>query len=50
MDLVEDVPPLANVGALQTDAQAVVVNFTRDMPAIGQLQSYHKSTITTRHM
>ncbi len=30
---IEDAPPLANVGALQTDAQGIVVNFARDMLA-----------------
>ena len=31
---IEDAPPLANAGALQTDAQDIVVSFARDMLAI----------------
>ena len=34
----KDAPPLANVGALKTDAQGVVANFARDMLAIAKLQ------------
>ena len=29
--VIEDAPPLANVGDLKTDAQGVVVDFARDM-------------------
>ena len=32
--VIEDALPLANAGALQTDAQDIVVSFARDMLAI----------------
>ena len=34
---VEDAPPLANVGGLQTDAQGVIVSFASDMLANAKL-------------
>ncbi len=34
---IENAPPLANVGALKTDAQGIVANFARDMLATAKL-------------
>jgi hypothetical protein len=37
MHVIQDAPPLANAGALKTDAQCIVANFARDMLALAKL-------------